>query len=92
VRSIGLGSLLFALDKPPARSGVITPDDLRAAKCDHCQGSGADCQGIHIHARCHPTAGLDVAYHHGEDALRIVCKQCGRHVQTILLGSAKDAS
>lgn len=48
--------------------------------CNHQTHAG---DPFHLHARCHPKGGLEVAYLKGQGLLRIGCHKCKQPVADI---------
>jgi len=61
---------------------ILYRESLDQLQCEHC-ADGKPCKSVHyLHARCHPKAGLWVAYHH-DGYLMVMCKECNRSVADI---------
>ena len=58
---------------------ILGRETLDAMRCGNPE---CDCDGpLHLAARCHPQAKLDVSYHDG--VLTVACKSCDKLVTQI---------
>lgn len=62
---------------------TLTKFDLKDAACSVPGCVGGCAHTLYLHARCHPSAGLDVCYSKAAGELEIRCKRCAQLVARI---------
>ncbi len=71
------------------------PEPLNRADLDAavCQTPGCNHQGhgpLHLHGRCHPSAGCSVSYTRGSGVLDVRCRRCNRTVCQVAVAAGQE--
>ena len=68
----------------------LVKDDLDTACLQGCGEPGCthSTHTFYFHSRCHPSAGVDVAYTHNTGLLHMTCRECKRDVVRVAVGGA----
>jgi len=62
---------------------VSHQQDLAAESCE-C----GKCDGFEYRAKCHPNAGVRLAYIKSVNELRVICSECGNAIDAIAVAKA----
>lgn len=77
--------------KPSSPPPALTADELDRMVCS-CGGGACQNHQLYFHGRCHPKAGVEVAYSKGSQKLTVRCNTCKKFIAEVAVAGAPKPS